>query len=194
MNGMVSEGAGEAVVARVLGVVGSPRRGGNTETLVDEVLRGAEEAGATVEKVILSEMDVRPCMACNACVKNGGCVQEDGMRRLLDSMMSSGAWVLGTPVYWWGPTAQFKAFMDRWYGVNRDVFLGRRVVLVVPLGGGSEGYARHTVGMLRDVLSYVGAEHRSTLLATGTNGLGSVSGNRELIEAARAVGQEVVKV
>lgn len=194
MNGLVSEEAGDAMAARVLGVVGSPRRGGNTETLVDEVLRGAEEAGATVEKMILSEMDVGPCMACNACVKNGGCVQEDDMRRLLESMRRSGAWVLGTPVYWWGPTAQFKAFMDRWYGVNRDVFMGKRVVLVVPLGGGSEGYARHTVGMLRDVLSYVGAEHHATILATGTHGLGSARGNRELIEAARVAGREVVKV
>ena len=116
------------------------------------------------------------------------------MRRLLESMRRSEAWVLGTPVYWWGPTAQFKAFMDRWYGVNRDVFMGRRVVLVVPLGGGSDSYARHTVGMLRDVLSYVGAEHQATILATGTHGRDSARGDKELMKAARAAGREIVKV
>ena len=103
MNGLVSEEAGDAMAARVLGVVGSPRRGGNTETLVDEVLRGAEEAGATVEKMILSEMDVEPCMACNACVKNGGCVQEDDMRRLFDlgrSMaLDPGSWSKEPPTW-----------------------------------------------------------------------------------------------
>jgi multimeric flavodoxin WrbA len=47
----------------ILGVVGSPRRGGNTETILDEVLRGAREAGASTEKVVLDEADIRPCRA-----------------------------------------------------------------------------------------------------------------------------------
>jgi multimeric flavodoxin WrbA len=55
----------------VLGVSGSPRRGGNTETLVDEVLRGAAEAGAATEKVVLAQADVSPCRACNACSRTG---------------------------------------------------------------------------------------------------------------------------
>lgn len=50
----------------VLGVAGSPRRGGNSETILDEVLGGAREAGALTEKVVLAERDVRPCRACNA--------------------------------------------------------------------------------------------------------------------------------
>jgi multimeric flavodoxin WrbA len=62
---------------QVLGVVGSPRRGGNTEILVDEALAGAEEAGALVEKVLLGELDIAPCRACNACQKTGQCVQRD---------------------------------------------------------------------------------------------------------------------
>lgn len=104
---------------RVLGIVGSPRRGGNTETLVDEVLMGAGEADAMTEKIILSELEVAPCKACNECRRDGRCAQEDDMVALLDKMRQSKAWVLGTPVYWGGPTAQFKAFIDRWYGVER---------------------------------------------------------------------------
>ena len=104
----------QQVPKRALGIVGSPRRGGNTETLVDAVLAGAAEAGAQVEKVILDELDVRPCRACNACRKTGACVQQDDMAGLLEQMQRSDVWVLGTPVYWWGPTAQFKAFLDRW--------------------------------------------------------------------------------
>ena len=52
---------------KVLGIVGSPRRGANTETLIDQVLKGAEESGALTEKIVLSEMNVKPCRACNAC-------------------------------------------------------------------------------------------------------------------------------
>lgn len=61
---------------RMLGIVGSPRRGGNTETLVDEVLRGAEESGVLTEKIILSEQRIAPCRACQACWTSGKCVQK----------------------------------------------------------------------------------------------------------------------
>jgi NAD(P)H-dependent FMN reductase len=123
-------------LGRMLGIVGSSRRGGNTETLVDEVLRGAEEAGALVEKVILSELDIAPCRACDTCRRTGSCVQQDDMPAVMEQMRRSSVWVLGTPVYWWGPTAQFKAFLARWY-VGGDVISrreGQRVIVVIPLG------------------------------------------------------------
>lgn len=177
---------------RVLGIVGSPRRGGNTETLVDEVLMGAGEAGATTEKVVLSEMEVSLCKACNECRRDGRCVQEDDMVALLEKMKQSEVWVLGTPVYWWGPTAQFKAFIDRWYGVERGVFRGRRVILAIPLGGGSDRYARHTLGMLTDVLDYLGSVQSTVLLATGAHGKGVVRSNSELMKKARDAGRLAV--
>ena len=55
------------------------------------------------------------------------------MAALLEKMKHSPIWVFGTPVYWWGPTAQFKAFLDRWYGSDRKaVFPGKRVILTIP--------------------------------------------------------------
>lgn len=177
---------------RVLGVVGSPRRGGNTETLVDEVLRGAEEAGAQTEKAVLSEMNVQPCRACDACNRTGRCVIEDDMVALLERMKGSRVWVLGTPVYWWGPTAQMKAFIDRWYGIDRAVFRGRGVVLVVPSGGGSS-YARQTVEMLESIIPYLGMRHIATLQAPGTSGLGSVKRDKALMNRAWTTGRDAVK-
>ena len=63
-------------VKRILGIVGSPRRGGNTEILVDEVLAGAEEVGAFTEKIILNELNITPCQACDGCQKTGKCVHK----------------------------------------------------------------------------------------------------------------------
>lgn len=177
---------------RVLGVIGSPRRGGNTKALVDEVLRGAEEAGGHAEKAVLSEMDVRPCRACDACSRTGECVIRDDMAQLLEKMRDSRVWVLGTPVYWWGPTAQMKAFIDRWYGVDRALFRGRGVVLVVPSGGGSS-YARLTVEMLESIVPYLGMRHMGTLQAPGTSGLGSVKRDATLMKRAWSTGQGAVK-
>lgn len=178
---------------RALGIVGSPRRGGNTETLVDEVLRGAEEAGALVEKVILTKLDIAPCRACDVCRKTGECVQRDDMAALLEQMQRSQAWVLGTPVYWWGPTAQFKAFLDRWYGERAETFKGRRVILTIPLEDTDAGTARHTVGMLTDVLTYLKAELFATVLAPGVLNPGEVRGPPDVLKAARRAGREAIE-
>ena len=176
---------------QALGIVGSPRRGGNTEILVDEVLAGAEEAGALITKAILNELDISPCQSCNAC-QTGECVQQDDMPRLLEQMEQSQVWVLGTPIYWWGPTAQFKAFLDRWYGAGQVTFKGRCVVLVIPLGG-SAHFARHTVGMLTDILDYVRAELVATVLAPGASRLGAVRGHTDVLAAAHRAGREAVE-
>ena len=185
--------AKEANHKRVLGIIGSPRRGGNTETLVDEVLRGAEDAGALTEKVILSELDIAPCRACDACGKTGKCVQQDDMPALLEKMQHSQVWVLGTPVYWWGPTAQFKTFLDRWYGAKQVRFEGRRVILAIPLGGVAS-FARHTVGMLTDVLDYLRTELVATVLAPGAYGLGAVYDHADVLAAARRAGRKAIEM
>jgi multimeric flavodoxin WrbA len=176
---------------RVLGIVGSPRRQGNTEILVEEVLRGAEEAGAQVEKVILSELDIGPCRACDDCLVMGECTQQDDMVMVLHKMQDSQVWVLGTPVYWWGPTAQFKAFLDRWYGAEKIVrFEGRRAILVIPLGDSDIRTARHTIGMLTDALTYTRMELCGTVLAPGALDLGDASRDADALGAARRAGRE----
>ncbi|TEU18523.1 MAG: flavodoxin family protein [Anaerolineales bacterium] len=185
--------ANEANRKRMLGIVGSPRRGGNTEILVDEVLRGAEEAGALVEKVILSELDIAPCRACDTCRKTGQCAQRDDMPALLEKMERSQAWVLGTPVYWWGPTAQFKAFLDRWYGSNYAMFKGRRIILTIPLEDTDASTARHTVGMFTDALAYLKAELFATVLAPGVLDRGQVREHPDVLEAARRAGRAAIE-
>ncbi len=178
---------------RVFGAVGSPRRGGNTETLVDEVLAGAKEAGASIEKVILNELNIKPCQACNSCYKTGLCVQDDDMAELEEKMQQSQIWVLSTPIYWWGPTSQFKSFLDRWYGLRKVKYKGKRVILVIALGGGNEKYARHTVGMLTDVLDYLKMELFATVIATGVNRYGAVRKKSNILEKAHNTGRDAIE-
>lgn len=183
----------------VLGIVGSPRRNnGNTALLVAEVLRGAVDAGAAVETVWLSTLKIAPCRACDACLQTGQCAQRDDMEALWVKVAASPIWVLGTPVYWWGPTAQFKAFLDRWYAkVHRAeeamLFRGRRVILVVPMGDSDVATARHTVGMMQDALDYVRAELVATVLAPGVNDRGEVNDHPELLAAAYQAGRQAVE-
>jgi multimeric flavodoxin WrbA len=181
---------------RVLGIVGSPRRNGNTEILVDRVLRGAEEAGALVEKVILSELDISPCRACDVCQKTGQCVQQDDMTQLSVQMQDSQVWVLGTPVYWSGPSAQLKTFFDRWYGLDLGHivdFVGRRIILTIPMEDTNLNGARHTVGMLTDALNYLKAEVIATVVVPGVLDRGAVREQPDALEAALRAGRETIE-
>lgn len=179
--------------SQVLGIIGSPRQGGNTEILVDEVLSGAESAGAIVKKVILNKLNINPCQACNSCYKTGKCMHDDDMLELLKKMEESDIWVLGTPIYWWGPTAQFKAFLDRWVSIARSTFQGKKVILAIPMGGGSESYAQHTVAMFEDIFSYLGMNHITTILAPGSDGRDAVRNSPQLVERARRIGKDVTQ-
>jgi len=177
---------------RALGIIGSPRHGGNTETLVDEVLRGAREAGAHVERVVLSELDIAPCRACDRCINTGECAQRDDMSTLLEQMKRSQIWVLGTPVYWSGPTAQFKAFLDRWYSARRIEFEEQRVVLVIPMGEPDTSYADCAIQTVRTALAYLKIGLFATILAPNVWDLGEVREYPDVVEAAYHAGREVV--
>jgi NAD(P)H-dependent FMN reductase len=178
---------------QVLGIVGSPRRGGNTEVLVDRVLLGAKEAGAQTEKVILSELEIAPCQGCNMHEKLRQCVQQDDMQVLLEHMKRSQVWVLGTPLYWWGPSAQFKTFLDRWRGLQQNVtFKGRRIVLAMPMEDPKEAASCYAVGMLAEVCARLEMELLATVLAPGVCELGEVRQHPEVLAAARRAGWDAV--
>ncbi|MFX0114615.1 MAG: flavodoxin family protein [Candidatus Hodarchaeota archaeon] len=185
---------GKSSTKAALGIVGSPRREGNTEILVDEILSGAKEANALTEKIILNELEIAPCHACFACQKKGKCVQQDDLPKVIEKMEKSHLWVLGTPIYWWGPTAQLKAFVDRWISIKREVFQGRCIILAMPLGGGHPDGARHAVGMLTSSIRYLGMEVSETVIAPGVESLGDVRNHGDVLAKAHHAGQKAIEL
>jgi multimeric flavodoxin WrbA len=178
---------------RVFGIVGSPRPGGNTDTLVDAVLRGAGDEGALTEKVSLSDLVIGPCRACGACEKTGECAQRDDMRGLLERMERSDVWVFGTPIYYWGPSAQFKAFVDRWYGAGKIAsFAGKRVILTIALGSGDARVAGHAIGMLRDAIEWQKSILCGTVIAPGVFDKGAVKRHADVLKKAARAGRDAV--
>lgn len=99
---------------KILAIVSSPRKNGNTELLVDEFVKGACEAGHEAEKLCLREKKIAPCLACEACLRNGGtCVQKDDMAQVLQKLIDADVIVLSTPVYYYSISAQMKIMIDR---------------------------------------------------------------------------------
>ncbi len=98
---------------RVLGIAGSPRRGGNTDLLLAEVMKGAASQGAEVKTVVLCDLDIAPCQHCDACLKKGKCKIQDDMQMLYRELEQADRIVLASPVHFMGITAQMKAMIDR---------------------------------------------------------------------------------
>ncbi|MEW6308801.1 MAG: flavodoxin family protein [Bacillota bacterium] len=104
---------------RALGLVGSPRRGGYTDTLVSAVLAGAEAAGARCERLYLSDVEIGFCRHCDYCREHGACVLGDDMDRLGELFEAVDCLVLGAPTYYLELNALTKAFIDRCYQFTR---------------------------------------------------------------------------
>lgn len=97
----------------ILGIVGSPRVEGNTERVVAEALKAAEEDGAETELLRLADRDVKPCDACLSCRKTGECRIPDDFNPIFEKMFQADGIILASPVYFSSATPQMKALIDR---------------------------------------------------------------------------------
>ncbi len=112
----------------VLAFSASPRRHGNSETLLDWVLEGMEAEGCSIEKIVIPEIDIRPCRGCNACERLNRCVQRDYMDYAHDRIIAADCIILASPIYCMGLAAQAKILVDR-----AQVFRSRKYVLHLPV-------------------------------------------------------------
>lgn len=115
---------------RVLGIAGSPRRGGNTDILLGEVLRGAASQSAEVKTLVLSDLTISACQHCDACQQAGLCRIHDDMRLVYKEMEAADVIVVASPVHFMGPSAQLKAMIDR----GQEAWARKYVLKQPPLG------------------------------------------------------------
>jgi len=105
---------------RILVVMGGGRPKRNTEQLVDSFIRGAEEAGHSVEKVSLLKTEVKGCLGCNACRYGKPCVQKDGFNELAPKIKQADLIVFASPLYFWTISSKLKAFIERFYCIAEE--------------------------------------------------------------------------
>ena len=98
---------------KFLAIWGSPRRGGNSEILLQAFIDGATQAGGEVELLALREHKISPCLEIYHCFKNGTCPIKDDMLPLYDKLLEADVVVLATPIFFYSVSAQAKAFIDR---------------------------------------------------------------------------------
>jgi multimeric flavodoxin WrbA len=104
---------------KILAVSCSPRKNGNTATMLEKALEGARGEGADVELFSVAGKNIQPCDGCWGCTKTGKCHIKDDMQALYDKLIAADGIIFGTPIYFWGMTAQAKAVMDRTISLNQ---------------------------------------------------------------------------
>lgn len=98
---------------KIVGVCGSPRAGGNTETLLRHALSVLEAEGVATEFVSLRNRRIEPCRACGTCRQTKSCAIQDDVPELFDKLAESDGFILASPVYFSSTAGQMKCFIDR---------------------------------------------------------------------------------
>ena len=176
---------------KVLGIVCSPRKGGNTEVMVQEALNSAQEHGAEIELVTVWDKDIKPCDGCLSCEKAGKCRLKDGMQEIYPKLIAADGIIWGTPVYFWSATAQAKILIDRSYALFTNSKLTSKVSGVISVGA-----SLGNLGVWNLFNAFFSVHHMlSTDFVYGyARNKGDICKDKHAMKASRELGRQMVLI
>lgn len=168
---------------KVLILSGSPRKGGNSDILCDEFMRGATQSGNTVEKIRVAEKKIGYCTGCYACRDTGVCAIKDDMAEVMQKIIDADVLVLASPVYFYSIDAQLKALIDRtvcrWTEVKNKEFY----YIMTAADSGKESMET-TLACFRGYADCVeGAKEMGVVYGTGVYEKGEIKDKKAMNEA-----------
>lgn len=187
---------------KVIGIAGSPRRDGNTDLLLAEVMRGAASQGAEVKTIILNDLKIAPCQHCDACLKTGKCKVQDDMQMVYRELEQADRIVLASPIQFMGVTAQMKAMIDR----CQALWVRKYVLKVPPLGDKRErkGFFISVAGRrvanvfdgalitVKSLFAVIDVTYAGELLFRNIDEKGAIAKHPDALQQAFLVGQKLV--
>jgi multimeric flavodoxin WrbA len=180
---------------KILVVMGSPRKGGNTDLLVRKLAEGAASKGAKVDMVSLAGLNIRECDGCHVCWKGKSCCKKDDMLGLYEKIIESDAIVFGTPVYWFGPTALMKAFIDRFVYFNcpenRVKIKDKAVATIIPFEDDDLDTARPLVELFEKSFDYLEMRLVGSVVVGGVGGKGDILKKPDRLNEAYELGKRL---
>ncbi|MDD1676599.1 MAG: flavodoxin family protein [Methanomicrobiales archaeon] len=190
---------------KVLGISGSPRRHGNTETLLDSFLEGTKEGGAESRKVILRDLNIVPCRGCNVCHKDGTCILRDDLETVFDTILSVDILAVASPIYTMGITAETKALIDRsqylWarkYKLktlyfSREHIQRHKGLFISTAGQGWDYVFNAAFPAMTAFFDVMGFEYYDNIIANDMDRYGGIRGHPTALTEAREKGKKVVE-
>ena len=169
---------------KVLVLSSSPRRGGNSDLLCDEFVKGAQEAGHRAEKVLLKDVKINYCTGCGVCL-NGErpCPQKDDMAGVLEKMVAADVIVMATPVYFYTMCAQMKALIDRTCSRYTEV-VNKEFYFIATAAVEDKQSLERTVDGFRGFTACLdGAKEKGVVYGTGAWKVGDIKGSQAMGQA-----------
>ena len=188
---------------RVLGIAGSPRRGGNTDLLLAEVMKGAASRGTEVKTIILNDLKIAPCQHCDACLETGRCKVEDDMQMVYDELMKADRIVLASPIQFMTVTAQTKAMIDRCQALWARKYIlklpplgdeRKRKGLFVSVGGRKvANLFQPALATVKSLFRTLDVTYADELLFSGVDEKGAITKHPDALHRAYLAGQKLVE-
>jgi len=200
----MAEGADETDL-KVLGIAGSPRRHGNTETLLDRFLEGAQDAGADVQKIVAARVDVGGCIACDGCWDDGYCIVRDDWQEVYQGLVTADVIALASPLFFWNVTSQAKAIIDRCQSQWARKFVVKRPLpptaagherrrgVFFCVGGTSRGYFEGVKETVKDFFLVNEADYWAERLYTSIDAKGEIKEHPTALDDADELGHRAVE-
>jgi multimeric flavodoxin WrbA len=169
---------------KVLVLSASPRKGGNSDTLCDQFILGAIEAGNPSEKIFLRDKEINYCLACDTCQGNvGDCERKDDMVEILDKMIEADVIVMATPVYFYTMNGQMKTLIDRTYARYTEME-DKEIYFIMTAAVPRKEALERTVEGFRGFTSVLsGANEMGIIYGTGAWNIGDIKGTKAMAEA-----------
>ncbi len=191
---------------KVLGVVGSRRKKGNTAALVQEALKAMEAEGIETELIYLGDYDIKGCRGCEGCKDTFKCVIKDDMQKLYPLILESDAVVLGSPTYFYNVSADMKAFLDRcysfevfseddrsvWMGIN-EALGGKYAVAIAVCEQHTEDDMGFAAEAMSKSLESLGYRVIDVVKILGLFKMGEAAKNNEVLAQAKRAGEKLAK-
>lgn len=177
---------------KVIVVSSSYRKNGNSETLANEFVRGAKEAGNEVEIIYLRDITLNFCRGCFACLKLNHCVIKDDATELMEKVRKADVLCFATPIYYYAVSGQLKTFLDR---MNPIYSAGHNYQDVYLLAASNDTDSSAMDGAIKDVEGWVdcfdGVELKGVVKGTGANDVGDILNHKDKLEEAYNFGKNV---
>ena len=179
---------------KILILMGSPRKTGNSAVLADHLANGAIKAGAHVESLFIHGMDINPCTGCDQCQGEdaSGCVIDDDMQNVYGKLEKADSIVFASPIYWFSVTAQLKMVIDRIYAVgggDKNILKGKSfgVLLMFADSDPFTSGAINALRMFQDISAYLGTTIVGMVYGSAYEA-GEIKGNAKVLKQANALG------
>jgi multimeric flavodoxin WrbA len=185
---------------KVVGISGSPRKGGNTDIVLDNALEGAREAGGDVIKIRLNDLSMKGCQECGDCLTTGKCVLDDDMQKLYDLLEALDVLIIASPVFFSGLSSQTKMMIDRcqslWarkYRLNRPIATGgKRRGVFLSVGGMKKSDFSGAITTIKVFFTSIDVEFIGALTYPGIDAKGKINDHPTALDEARSLGKELV--